>query len=144
MKRQRGVSAVNGVNNLPRVEEVATMGKKKAKKEEEQKNTAVVVVVVKEEEGKENRDIGGSGLSQEKWGGVGMNWEEYMPWLGGVVDEQMSWSSTWFPAWDMDFMGEREAFNALCSDDVVWDYDIWNLKNQIPIPLEYNKRFDLE
>lgn len=133
MKRQRGAS-VNGVNNpknLPNVEDVVAMGKKKGKQEGEQK--------MEKEERKENRDISeGTTTIRE---GVNWNWEEYMPWLGGVVDEQMSWGSTWFPGWDMDFMGE--AFNNALYNDVVWDDDIWNLKNQIPIPL-HGKRFELE
>ncbi|KAK7280478.1 hypothetical protein RJT34_25542 [Clitoria ternatea] len=136
MKRQRGVN-VNGVSpmmNPPNVvEDVPVMGKKKAKKEGEQK----VVVVVKEEERKEmvHHHQGAKDVVM-----MGLNWEEYMPWLGGVVDEQMSWGSTWFPGWDMDFMGE--SFSALYND-VVWDDDIWNLNSQIPIPLD-RKRFDLE
>ncbi|XP_027367142.1 uncharacterized protein LOC113873288 [Abrus precatorius] len=137
MKRQRGVN-VNGVNpmnmNRPIVEDVAAvMGKKKAKKEGEQK----VVKSVVEEERKESRDmmmVGGLVHHGARDNVVmGWNWEEYMPWLGGVVDEQMSWGSTWFPGWDMDFLGE--AFGALYSD-VVWDDDIWNLNKQIPIPLD--------
>jgi hypothetical protein len=143
MKRQRGasVNAINTPKNPPNVEDVVTaMGKKKGKKEGEQK--------MKEEvERKESIDV--SELSQEATTTIregvnsnvmNCNWEEYMPWLGGVVDEQMSWGSTWFPGWDMDFMGE--AFNALYSD-VVWDDDIWNLKNEIPIPV-HGKRFELE
>jgi len=137
MKRQRGAS-VNNPKNLPNVEDVVTMGKKKGKKEGEQK--------MEKEERKESRDISeGTTTIRE---GVNMssnvvnwNWEEYMPWLGGVVDEQMSWGSTWFPGWDMDFIGE--AFNNALYNDVVWDDDIWNLKNQIPIPL-HGKRFELE
>ncbi|TKY50834.1 hypothetical protein E2542_SST22340 [Spatholobus suberectus] len=146
MKRQRGVN-VNGVRpmNPPNVEDVAAMGKKKAKKEGEQK---VGKSVVEEEERKESKDMMVGGFmqqQQEARDGVmmGWNWEENnqnMPWLGGVVDEQMSWGSTWFPGWDMDFLGE--AFTALYND-VVWDDDIWNLNNQIPIPLD-RKRFDWE
>jgi hypothetical protein len=123
MKRQRGAT-VNNPKNLPNVEDVVAMGKKKGKKEGEQK--------VEKEERKESSE--GTTTIRE---GMNWNWEEYMPWLGGVVDEQMSWGSTWFPGWDMDFIGE--AFN----NDVVWDDDIWNLKNQIPIPL-HGKRFELE
>ncbi|KAK7390864.1 hypothetical protein VNO78_19017 [Psophocarpus tetragonolobus] len=127
MKRQRGVN-VNGVRPPPNVEDVAAMGKKKVKKEGEQK---VGKGVVEEEERKEGRDLVGGFFHQQ--------WEENIPWMGCVVDEQMSWGSTWFPAWDMDFLGD-EAFTALYND-VVWDDDIWNLNNQIPIPLD-TKRFD--
>ncbi|GAU14832.1 hypothetical protein TSUD_50440 [Trifolium subterraneum] len=146
MKRQRGASVNNAINtpkNPPNVEDmvVATMGKKKGKKEGEHK--------MKEEvEKKESKEM--SELSQQATittirEGVNSNvmtcnLEEYMPWLGGVVDEQMSWGSTWFPGWDMDFMGE--SFNSLYSD-VVWEDDIWNLKNEIPIPVN-GKRFELE
>ncbi|OAY47294.1 uncharacterized protein LOC110618076 [Manihot esculenta] len=54
-----------------------------------------------------------------------INWEE-LPWLGGVVDEQMSWGSIWLPFWDVQYMGEActEMFS-----DVVWDYDLWNLRS---------------
>jgi len=135
MKRQRGAT-VNNPKNLPNVEDVVAMGKKKGKKlEGEQK--------MEKDERKESSE--GTTTIRE---GVNMNsnvvnwnWEEYMPWLGGVVDEQMSWGSTWFPGWDMDFIGE--AFNNALYNDVVWDDDIWNLKNQIPIPL-HGKRFELE
>ncbi|KAG4984561.1 hypothetical protein AAZX31_10G260400 [Glycine max] len=153
MKRQRGVH-VNAVrpimnNNPPNVEDVAAaaMGKKKVKKEGEQK---VGNIMVEEEEIKESstsRDsmVGGY-LQQHQQGGMlmGWNWEENMnmPLVGGVVDEQMSWGSTWFPGWDMDLLG-GDAFTALYND-VLWDDDIWNLNNQIPIPLDTTKRFHLE
>lgn len=146
MKRQRGVVGVNGVNpmniNPPRsIEEVVAVGKKKAKKEGSEQKKSVVVVVKEEERKVENREVGvGGTVSSHGVVGLG-SWEEYMPWLGGVVvDEQMSWGSTWFPGWDMDFMGE--AFTALYSD-VVWDDDIWNLNKEIPIPL-HGKRFNWE
>ncbi|KAF1878734.1 hypothetical protein Lal_00047405 [Lupinus albus] len=90
MKRQRG-----GNVNPPKVEDVAAnaMRKKKTKKEVEQE------VVKVEERIESTREV-----EQGGWDNVmGWNWEEYMPWLGGVVDEQMSWGSTWFPWWDMDF-----------------------------------------
>lgn len=105
---------------------VATMGKKKVKREVEKK---------KEEEKRESRE---SWSGQTDTGSGLTHWEEYYyngnwPWTCGFVDEQMSWGSVWLPIWDMDFMGE--AFDALYSD-VVWDDDIWNLRNQIPIPSE--------
>ncbi|XP_004497092.1 uncharacterized protein [Cicer arietinum] len=142
MKRQRGVNGVNNTNNPhPNVEEVATLGKKKGKKESEQR-------VVVEEKRKENKDMsdGKTTTTTTIKDGVsinnvmGWNLEDYMPWLGGVVDEQMSWGSNWFPDWDMDYMGE--AFNDLYSD-VVWDDDIWNLNKEIPIPL-HGMRFEWE
>ncbi|CAI8605108.1 unnamed protein product [Vicia faba] len=152
MKRQRGAS-VSSLNNNPKnpppnVEDVvATMEKKKGKKEEgdEQKVSAVMEknkeIFIKEM-GEETSTIreGVNSNNVMSWN----NREEYMPsWLGGstIVDEQMSWGSTWFPGWDMDFM-MGEAFNSLYSD-VVWDDDIWNLKNEIPIPL-HGKKFELE
>ncbi|KAJ1436217.1 hypothetical protein SESBI_04243 [Sesbania bispinosa] len=135
MKRQRGVN-VNGANpmNPSKVEEVAAMGKKKTKKLEAEQKVMGKSVVVVEEESRE-REVGGLLQGRDSHNVVmGWNWDEYMsPWLGGVVDEQMSWGSTWFPGWDMDFMGD--AFTALYND-VVWDDDIWNLNNQIPIPLD--------
>lgn len=132
------VRPVNNNNNInpPNVEDVAAiLGKKKVKKEGEQK-------VVKEEgERKESRDmlVGESLQHQGARDGaiMGWNWEDNnMLWLGvgGVVDEQMSWGSTWLPGWDMDLLG-GEAFTALYND-VVWDDDIWNLNHQIPIPLD--------
>ncbi|KAG2666780.1 hypothetical protein I3760_15G080800 [Carya illinoinensis] len=33
-------------------------------------------------------------------------WEEYCPWMGGAVDEQMSWGSFWLPFWDVEFICE--------------------------------------
>ncbi|XP_061339435.1 uncharacterized protein LOC133286105 [Gastrolobium bilobum] len=137
MKRQRGVN-VNGVKptNPTKVEDVAAMGKKKAKKEAEQKGGKSVM---EEEERNESRELVGGLLQGAIDSVMSWCWDEYMPpWLGGVVDEQMSWGSTWYPGWDMDFMGE--AFSSLYSD-VVWDDDIWNLKKEIPIPLD-RKRFD--
>lgn len=148
MKRQRGAS-VNSLNNLknpPNVEDVAaTMEKKKGKKEEHDEQKVSMMM----EEKKEIKDMGEETTTIRE-GVIStnvMSWnnrEEYMPsWLGGssIVDEQMSWGSTWFPGWDMDFM-MGEAFNSLYSD-VVWDDDIWNLKNEIPIPL-HGKKFELE
>ncbi|XP_058737830.1 uncharacterized protein LOC131609994 [Vicia villosa] len=150
MKRQRGAS-VNSLNNLknpPNVEDVvATMEKKKGKKEEDEEQKVSMVMEknkeILKEMGEETSTITREGVNSNNV----MSWnnrEEYMPsWLGGgsIVDEQMSWGSTWFPGWDMDFM-MSEAFNSLYSD-VVWDDDIWNLKNEIPIPL-HGKKFELE
>lgn len=116
---------MSGVNPIipPKVEDVAAVkGKKKAKREQVEQNV-VNSSMVEEESRRDVTHV--SALLQMGW-----SYEEYMPWLG---DEQMSWGSTWFPWWDMDFMGE--AFNALYSD-VVWDDDIWNLNNEIPIPLD--------
>lgn len=148
MKRQRGAS-VNSLNNLknpPNVEDVAaTMEKKKGKKEEHDEQKVSMMM----EEKKEIKDMCEETTTIREGVIISnvMSWnnrEEYMPsWLGGssIVDEQMSWGSTWFPGWDMDFM-MGEAFNSLYSD-VVWDDDIWNLKNEIPIPL-HGKKFELE
>ncbi|OIW12934.1 hypothetical protein TanjilG_15854 [Lupinus angustifolius] len=121
MKRQRGENV-----NPTKVEDMDAnaIGMKKAKKEVEEKE-----VKVEEERIEIKREV-------EQWvgdnNGMVWNWEECMPWLGGVVDEQMSWGSTWFPWWDMDFDGE--AFSSLYSD--VWDDDIWNLNKEIPITLD--------
>ncbi|XP_057425306.1 uncharacterized protein LOC130718696 [Lotus japonicus] len=143
MKRQRGVKANGAVHPcipmenppppplLSKVEEVAAaMGMKKPKKEAEQKEVKTVVAV-EEEEKKENIiDFAGAGLLLEDNGAVingWNNWEENMPLFGGVVDETMPWGYTGFPGWDMDL---TENYS-----DVVWDDDIWNLKNQIPNPI---------
>ncbi|KAJ8774692.1 hypothetical protein K2173_017138 [Erythroxylum novogranatense] len=59
------------------------------------------------------------------------NWEE-LKWLASdIVDEQMSWGSTWLPMWGVEYVGE--AYGEMFGD-VAWDEDIWNLKsiNQIP------------
>ncbi|KAE9611777.1 hypothetical protein Lal_00011527 [Lupinus albus] len=122
MKRQRCKNV-----SPTKVEDVAAdaIGKKKAKKEVEQKE-----VKVEEESIESKREVEQGEVEDNNvmvW-----NWEEYMPWLGGVVDEQMSWGSTWFPWWDIDFNGE--AFSSLYSD--VWDDDIWNLNKEIPITLD--------
>ncbi|KAK7279114.1 hypothetical protein RJT34_24158 [Clitoria ternatea] len=135
MEREKGVN-VNGVQstNVPLnvVQDlpvaVATANKK-AKIETEKK-------VEVEEPRKEK-------VHQGAKDGVvmGLNWEEHMPWVGGLVDEQMSWAFAWFPWWDMDFMSEAD-FSTLFSD-IVWEDDIWDLKNKIPIPLG-KKKFDVE
>ncbi|ESQ28419.1 hypothetical protein EUTSA_v10019384mg [Eutrema salsugineum] len=51
--------------------------------------------------------------------------EEEVLWGGGVVEE-MTWSTVWLPFWDVEFVGRN--YNLLFSD-VLWDDDIWNLKN---------------
>ncbi|KAK7269765.1 hypothetical protein RIF29_22500 [Crotalaria pallida] len=138
MKRQRG----GGNVNPPKVEkEVAAhaMGKKKAKKDVEQKKV-VKSIVDQEEKEEERKEIKGEDEqvvagdnNNNNDNAMGWNFEEHMPWLGGVVDEQMSWGSTWFPWWDMDFNGD--AFSSLYND-VVWDDDIWNHNKEIPITLD--------
>ncbi|KAF7827815.1 uncharacterized protein G2W53_018979 [Senna tora] len=91
--------------------------------------------MVKKEEKRESRDFGSEFGSAEKDSGrVWSTWEELYSswaWQSNVVDEQMSWGSVWLPVWDLDIVGE--AFDALYSD-VVWDDDIWDLRNQIPYP----------
>ncbi|CAN8243927.1 unnamed protein product [Cochlearia groenlandica] len=52
--------------------------------------------------------------------------EEEKLWCGGHVVEEMTWSTVWLPFWDVEFVGRN--YNVLFSD-VVWDDDIWNLKN---------------
>ncbi|XVF45329.1 hypothetical protein PTKIN_Ptkin02bG0197100 [Pterospermum kingtungense] len=63
-----------------------------------------------------------------------LGWEEW-PWLTGVADEQMSWSSVWSPFWDVDYVDKT--YNILFSD-VAWDDDIWNLKTVMEIPKPEN------
>ncbi|CAK9149329.1 unnamed protein product [Ilex paraguariensis] len=66
-----------------------------------------------------------------------VEWEEWQCWWSSAVDELMSWGAVWCPFWDVvEFMGEDcEAYDALYSD-VVWDYDVWDLKgiNEVPKP----------
>lgn len=52
--------------------------------------------------------------------------EEGWCWLRGrEVDEQMSWGYMTMPKWGVEFVDEcyGDVFG-----DVVWDFDIWNLK----------------
>ncbi|CAH2066176.1 unnamed protein product [Thlaspi arvense] len=51
--------------------------------------------------------------------------EEDVLWGGGVAEE-MTWSTVWLPFWDVEFVGRNYS---LLFSDVVWDEDIWNLKN---------------
>uniref|UniRef100_A0A1J3DRM5 Uncharacterized protein n=3 Tax=Noccaea caerulescens TaxID=107243 RepID=A0A1J3DRM5_NOCCA len=51
--------------------------------------------------------------------------EEEKCWCDGV-EEEMTWSTEWLPFWDVEFVGRN--YGVLFSD-VVWDDDIWNLKN---------------
>ncbi|XP_057810651.1 uncharacterized protein LOC131025067 [Salvia miltiorrhiza] len=52
--------------------------------------------------------------------------EEWFSWWSGV-DEEMPWATSWIPFWEV------EAYDALYGD-VLWDYDIWNLKGLAPNP----------
>ncbi|KAL1223292.1 hypothetical protein V5N11_010868 [Cardamine amara subsp. amara] len=52
--------------------------------------------------------------------------EEEEQWWGGGVEEEMTWSTVWLPFWDVEFVGRN--YSVLFSD-VVWDDDIWNLKD---------------
>ncbi|KAI3453032.1 hypothetical protein Pfo_009695 [Paulownia fortunei] len=49
---------------------------------------------------------------------------EWASWWSGV-DEEMSWATSWIPFWEMEATGD--AYEALYGD-VLWDYDIWDLK----------------
>ncbi|KAK6157686.1 hypothetical protein DH2020_011934 [Rehmannia glutinosa] len=51
--------------------------------------------------------------------------DEYWAGLWSGVDEELSWATCWCPFWEME--GIEDAYNALY-DDVLWDYDIWDLK----------------
>ncbi|KAI3467088.1 hypothetical protein Pfo_023751 [Paulownia fortunei] len=44
-------------------------------------------------------------------------------WSG--VDEEMSWATCWCPFWEMEAI--EDAYDALY-EDVLWDYDIWDLR----------------
>ncbi|EEF30751.1 hypothetical protein RCOM_0030010 [Ricinus communis] len=120
MKRQRNTDSENV--KAKRVESTAApttritaMGKRKGKK----------AVGQQTEEVKTNGEDSSPRMVENY-----MNWGE-LPWLRGAVDEQMSWGSIWLPVWDVEYMGEA------CSEmfsDVIWDYDIWNLRNINEIP----------
>ncbi|KAL5553169.1 hypothetical protein UlMin_040570 [Ulmus minor] len=82
----------------------------------------------KEEVVEERRVEGGLSWAAVAAESVGIGWdvqENWWPWLGGLVDEQMSWGSIWLPFWDVEFMGE--AYHSLFSD-VMWDDDIWGIR----------------
>ncbi|KAL0408865.1 UNVERIFIED_CONTAM: hypothetical protein Sradi_1820900 [Sesamum radiatum] len=53
--------------------------------------------------------------------------EEVAEWAGlwSGVDEEMSWATSWCPFWEMEATGD--AYDALFGD-VLWDFDIWDLK----------------
>lgn len=81
--------------------------KKKAKEAaattvEERKNEGFVVVEMAEM------------AELEEWAGL---------WSG--VDEEMSWATCWCPFWEMEAI--EDAYDALYGD-VLWDFDIWDLK----------------
>lgn len=101
------------------------MTKKKAKREVEKRKEEVEKV---EEERRElGRDQPGFAVADYE-----MGWEEYYcPWLGGAVDEQMSWGSLWLPFWDVEFMCED--YSAFFGD-VAWDDDIWNVRGIMEVP----------
>lgn len=111
MKRQKG--------------EDFAAARKKGKREAEKNNIIMKPPGEEEEQKKTESRVIGSGQGLTHWEECRNNW----PWLGGGLDEQMSWSSLWLPVWDMDLMGDAFGYN-----DVVWDDDIWNLRTQIPIP----------
>ncbi|KAG8382899.1 hypothetical protein BUALT_Bualt05G0127700 [Buddleja alternifolia] len=49
-------------------------------------------------------------------------------WSG--VDEEMSWATSWCPFWELEAMGDAVLFG-----DVLWDYDIWDLKTSLNAPI---------
>lgn len=46
--------------------------------------------------------------------------------LWSWVDEEMRWATSWIPFWEVEATGD--AYDALYGD-VLWDYDIWDLKS---------------
>lgn len=104
-----------------------SMTKKKAKREVEKRKEEVGKVVVVEEERREGRDLSGFAVAEHE-----MGWEEFCPWLGGAVDEQMSWGSLWLPFWDVEFMCEAN-YSAFFGD-VAWEDDIWNVRGIMEVP----------
>ncbi|KAK4260848.1 hypothetical protein QN277_003912 [Acacia crassicarpa] len=134
MKRQRLVS----VSGFEAAEIAATTAKKKKQPNQKavavlRKNTEEEEKELKKREGKKMEVMVAMG-AQENVSGFANNWDdENWAWIGHFVDEQMSWGSVWFPFWDIDFSGD--AFGAFYGD-VVWDDDIWNLKEEIPNPFQ--------
>lgn len=59
--------------------------------------------------------------------------EEMAEWgsLWSGVDEEMPWATSWIPFWEVEATGD--AYDALYGD-VLWDYDIWNLKGTANAP----------
>ncbi|KAL3501718.1 hypothetical protein ACH5RR_036167 [Cinchona calisaya] len=55
------------------------------------------------------------------------NWDDEWPCLLCEVVEQMSWGTCWPPFWETELMSEA-GHHAFYSD-VVWDDDIWELKD---------------
>ncbi|KAF5468566.1 hypothetical protein F2P56_012709 [Juglans regia] len=129
MKRQRNV--VEGSNRKGATTRLMgakpttmSMSKKKAKRE----------VEIKEEDVGEQRRKGSDDSASRFVAAAPenvMGWEEYCPWLGGAVDEQMSWGSFWLPFWDVEFI--CEAYTTFFGD-VVWDDDIWNVMGIKEVP----------
>lgn len=128
MKRQRNLEGTTATTKFEGATMVETsMTKKKAKREVEKRKEEVLGKV--EEERRElGRDQPGFAVADYE-----MGWEEeyYCPWLGGAVDEQMSWGSLWLPFWDVEFMCED--YSAFFGD-VAWDDDIWNVRGIMEVP----------
>ncbi|CAN8291409.1 unnamed protein product [Cochlearia groenlandica] len=102
----------------------------KEEKKEEERDMEVVVVVdalaeaatvaaaaaVKEEE-------------EELWGIMRMKDGDV------VVDEVMTWSTVWLPScWDIEYV---EKNYGVLFDDVLWDYDLWNLNISTNVPYNF-------
>ncbi|KAL3654412.1 hypothetical protein CASFOL_004093 [Castilleja foliolosa] len=82
------------------------------KEVDEQENVAAAMVVVEEA-----AEVAEMEEWKAAWAGF---WSD-------EVDEQTAWASCWCPFWEMEG-GDEDAYNALY-DDVLWDYDIWDLKS---------------
>lgn len=130
MKRQRSTTTntVPGVGTgTGRLQTTKGTTKKKAAKTRAGQDKEEVVKV----------GLGGNQMKSEDdfvAGGGGemvMGWDEW-PCSWAAVDEQMSWGTCWSPSWDMEFI-DGETFHALY-DDVVWEDDIWDLKDIKNVP----------
>nr|DAD31785.1 TPA_asm: hypothetical protein HUJ06_010636 [Nelumbo nucifera] len=62
-----------------------------------------------------------------------MGWDEEWPWFSSLVEEQTLWGWFWFPDWDTGCMADG---SYVAENEVLWDDDIWQLKDikEIPCP----------
>nr|DAD35354.1 TPA_asm: hypothetical protein HUJ06_005994 [Nelumbo nucifera] len=62
-----------------------------------------------------------------------MGWDEDLPWFSSLVEEQALWGWLWFPEWETEFYAVQ--------NELVWDDDIWQLKDikEIPNPSKDQK-----
>lgn len=122
MKRQE--RAVPGRTGMLKTISTTTSTKKKGKTRVDKKKKEVVGKEIIEEKRENDRELAETLEGEEVM--MVMDWDE-RPCLLCEVVEQMSWGTCWSPFWEkMDLMAEaRHAFHS----EVVWDDDIWELKD---------------